>query len=107
MGDLFSVLVDHLANGLVNGTVTMQNIDAMCKAIKAGLSIIYPGQDVDDEMVIRQALANYDVYVGDPSFLDNNKDHEEWLQNEKIDINWALDCIKTLLLGLKKKNHIR
>ena len=88
MNNLYTALVDQLVSGLVNGTLNAKNIDSFYPLLKQGLSIIYPNETVDDEMVIRQALANFDVYVGDPSFLDNNKDHEEWLADEKTEIEW-------------------
>ena len=88
MRDLESALFDALTGGLINGTFDANNIDQVYPQIKLGLSYAYPNDSVDDETVIRRALASYNVYVGDPSYLDNNKDHEEWLPNERSEIQW-------------------
>ena len=88
MSTFYNALVEALVNGLVNGMIDPNSIDAAYPSLKQGLSLVYPKEEIDDEMVIRHALSNFDVYVGDPSFLDNNKDHEEWLVNEKTKISW-------------------
>ena len=88
MSTFYNALVEALVNGLVNGMIDPNSIDTAYPSLKQGLSLVYPKEEIDDEMVIRHALSNFDVYVGDPSFLDNNKDHEEWLVNEKTKISW-------------------
>ena len=88
MGDLFNQLCGALLVGMMNGSVTEENIREQYQGLKGVFSNIFPNQTVDDEQVIRQVLSSYAIYVGEPSFLDSNIDHLEWLPDKKTEIQW-------------------
>ena len=88
MNVFFNQLCGALLAGLINGSITVDNLRDNYQETKTVFSRFFVGQTVDDEQVINHVLASYEVFVGEPAFLDNDKDHIEWLHDQKPDIAW-------------------
>jgi hypothetical protein len=65
------------------------DIEGTLKTLYENVRACYLGQEVDLEKLLREALSNHNVLIGDFLVLEDSKDHEEWLYKEKADITWA------------------
>lgn len=48
----------------------------------------YPNEELDKEALVRKILFDYGIFAGNAKVLENNRDHHEWLSDEKSSIKW-------------------
>lgn len=88
--DLYNAMYDYLMNFLGKGAIQVKDLEEKIKQVKAILTPMYPGQDVDEEQLYRRVVQDYDIWGGSMSVLKDNTDHIEWLANMKASKDWTL-----------------
>ncbi len=87
-GKLYSMIYDAVMKLLIEGRVSPDGLDIEISKLSAMFSIYYPDEHIDQEALLRQILFDYGVFEGPASILEDNRDHKEWLANERASIKW-------------------
>jgi hypothetical protein len=87
MGNFYEFLYSTVSSLLASAT-SVPNVEEKLRNMYEQFRDCYPGETVDIEQLLREALRNHEVFVGDFSILEDKKDHEEWLADENASINW-------------------
>lgn len=86
---LYDMLYEALSN--IATTVdkpTTSFLQEKLEQLKSIYSPMCPGQEVDDEEILRKVLKDVVTWGGGSTTLEDNRGHEEWLSNVKADISW-------------------
>jgi hypothetical protein len=87
MAKFYDFLYGAVSSLLATATA-VPNTEEKLKNLYEEFRDCYPGETVDTEQLLREALANNKVFVDDFSILEDKKDHEEWLADENASIKW-------------------
>ena len=49
---------------------------------------IYSDEEIDEEVLFREIMSGYTTLGGGMTTLEDRRDHQEWLANERADIRW-------------------
>ena len=87
-GELFSTIYDAAMKLLVNKRVTPDGLAAKISKMHLLFADEYPEEQLDEEALLRQILFDYGVFEGTAKILEDNRDHKEWLADERASIKW-------------------
>ena len=87
-GSLRDTIYDNVYGLLTQGRITTDNLTAEVHKQNVVFSPYYEGESIDEEEIIRTILFNYGIFEGHSSVLEDNRDHIEWLANERATIKW-------------------
>lgn len=86
---LYETIFDAVINIIMaKESMTPKEVENILDSHMAIYSNIFPGESVNKEELLKDILQQLDVVGGGNTALVNNKDHHEWLSNEKADIEW-------------------
>lgn len=89
MGEnLFATIYDNVMKLLVQHRITPDGLEAEISKMKMMFGPYYPDDDLDQEELLRQILFDYGVFEGTAKVLEDNRDHREWLADERASIKW-------------------
>lgn len=87
-GSLRDTIYDNVYSLLCQKRITTENLSEEIHKQRIVFSPYYDGEEVDEEEIFRTILLNYGVFEGHSSVLEDNRDHIEWLANERSSIKW-------------------
>lgn len=87
-GKLYAILYDAVMKLLVERRISPDGLEAEIAKMHMAFTAYYPDEQLDEEMLLRQILFDYGVFEGPASVLEDNRDHQEWLANERASISW-------------------
>jgi hypothetical protein len=73
---------------LVEKKITPDKLEDTISKMHSTYCIYYPDEHLDKEQLLREILYDYGVFEGNAKILEDNRDHEEWLANERASIRW-------------------
>ena len=89
MGEnLYSTIYDNMMKLLVQHRITPDELEKEITKMKMMFSLYYPEEDLDEEALLRNVLFDYGVFEGSAKILEDNRDHKEWLADERASIKW-------------------
>ena len=89
MGEkLYEIIYDNVMKLLVQGKISPDELSSEIAKMHASFGAYYEGEELDDEALLRQILFDYGVFEGSAKILKDNRDHKEWLADERSTINW-------------------
>ena len=86
--DYYNLMYNTSMNLLVQKRILPDELENKIEEIKLTFSSFYPGETIDTEELVRQILFDYGIFEGSAKVLEDNKDHIEWLSEERANINW-------------------
>lgn len=87
-GSLRDKVYDLVYDFLCQKIITTENLGEEIHKHSISLSTYYKDEVIDEEELLRTILLNYGVFEGHSSVLEDNRDHIEWLANERAGIKW-------------------
>lgn len=87
-GSLRDIIYDCVYSLLCQKRITTENLSEEIHKWFVSYSVYYKGEVVDEEEIFRTILFNYGIFEGPSSVLEDNRDHIEWLANERATIKW-------------------
>lgn len=89
MGEsLYSVIYDNVMKLLVQQRITPDGLQAEILKMQMMFGPYYQDEDINTEELLRQVLFDYGVFEGNAKILEDNRDHKEWLADERSSIQW-------------------
>ncbi len=89
MGDtLYSVIYDNVMKLLVQQRITPDGLQSEIMKMQMMFGPYYQDEMINTEDLLRQVLFDYGVFEGNAKILEDNKDHKEWLADERASIQW-------------------
>lgn len=89
MGEnLFAVIYDNVMKLLVQNRITPDGLEAEIAKMQIMFGPYYPDDNLDQEELLRQVLYDFGVFEGTAKVLEDNRDHQEWLADERASIKW-------------------
>ena len=89
MGEnLFDVIYDNVMKLLVQHKITPDGLEAEISKMQMTFGPYYPDDNLDQEELLRQILFDFGVFEGTAKVLEDNRDHKEWLADERASIKW-------------------
>ena len=85
---LFATIYDNVMKLLVQHRITPDGLEAEISKMQMMFAAYYPNDDLDQEELLRQILFDYGVFEGTAKVLEDNRDHKEWLADERSSIKW-------------------
>lgn len=62
----------------------------------------YPDEELDEEELLRQIVRDFGIFEGSAKILEDNRDHREWLAEERSKYNgFSGDDTKNTLKSVK------
>lgn len=87
-GSLRDTIYDNVYGLLCQKRITTENLSEEIHKQYVVFSTYYEGEEIDEEEIFRTIMLNYGVFEGRSSVLEDNRDHIEWLANERASIKW-------------------
>lgn len=89
MGEnLSSTIYDNMMKLLVQHRITPDELESEIEKMAGMFAIYYPDEDLDKEALLRRILFDFGVFEGPAKVLEDNRDHKEWLADERASIKW-------------------
>ena len=89
MGEnLFAAIYDNVMKLLIQHRVTPDGLEAEISNMEKTFASYYPNDNLDKEELLRQILFDFGVFEGSAKVLEDNRDHKEWLADERASIKW-------------------
>ena len=89
MGEnLYSTIYDNMMRLLVQHRITPDELETEIAKMANMFAVYYPNEILDQEAVLRQIVFDYGVFEGNAKVLEDNRDHKEWLPEERATIKW-------------------
>ena len=85
---LRDIIYDSVYSLLCQKRITTDNLSEVIHEQFKNFSHFYEAEVVDEEEILRTILLNYGVFEGHSSVLEDNRNHIEWLANERATIKW-------------------
>ena len=73
---------------LVQHRITPDDLESEISKMQMMFAAYYPEEELDSETLLRQILYDYGVFEGSAKVLEDNRDHQEWLADERASIQW-------------------
>lgn len=73
---------------LVQGRIAPDGLEKQITMLRETFSLFYPDENIDEEKLLRQILYDFGIFEGNAKILEDNKDHMEWLADERANIQW-------------------
>ena len=73
---------------LVQHRITPDELETEIAKMANMFAVYYPNETLDQEALLRQVLFDYGVFEGNAKVLEDNRDHKEWLPEERAAIKW-------------------
>lgn len=90
MGEsLFAAIYDNLLKLLVQHRITADSLEREIARMQMMLGPYYPDDNLDKEELLRQILFDFGIFEGTAKVLEDNRDHREWLADERASIKWS------------------
>lgn len=90
MGEsLFAAIHDNLLKLLVQHRITADSLEREIARMQMMLGPYYPDDNLDKEELLRQILFDFGIFEGTAKVLEDNRDHREWLADERASIKWS------------------
>lgn len=87
-GELYSTIYDAVMKLLVNKRVDPDGLASKITKMHLLFADEYPEEQLDEEALLRQVLFDHGVFEGAAKILEDNRDHKEWLADERSSIKW-------------------
>ena len=88
-GSLRNTIYDSVYDLLCQKRITTENLgEVIHEQFKILSRFCYEGEVIDEEEILRTILSNYGVFEAPSSVLEDNRNHIEWLANERASIKW-------------------
>lgn len=88
MNNLSSQIYEAIMKLLVDKKAIPDDVDSLIDKMYGVFKELYPDDTFDKESVLRKIIFDYGVFDGEAKILEDNRDHIEWLSNERSEINW-------------------
>lgn len=85
---LFATIYDNVMKLLVQHRITPDELENEISKMKMMFAAYYPDEELNQEELLRQILFDFGVFEGTTKILEDNRDHEEWLADERAAIKW-------------------
>ena len=85
---LYSMIYDNVMKLLAAKKITPDEIGVAVERLCSSFSCFYPEEQIDKEQLIRNIIFDFGVFEGAAKILEDNRDHKEWLADERADIKW-------------------
>lgn len=72
----------------MEGRLTPDGLEPEITKMHTMFASYYPDEQLDEECLLRQVLFDYGVFEGSAKVLEDNRDHKEWLADERASIKW-------------------
>ena len=106
-GKLASMIYDAVMTLLVDHKISQEDVEQKIGEMYALLNGYYPDEHINQEMLFRKIMQDYGIYEVPASFLDDNRDHKEWLSDERAGIQWNFwNRYKNIWKKLKNCRHL-
>lgn len=86
--DLYSTIYDNIMKLLVQKRISPDELESEISKMSDMFASFYPEETVDQEELLRHVLSDYGVFEGSAKVLEDNRDHKEWLAEERAFIQW-------------------
>ena len=86
--NLYSTIYDNIMKLLVQKRITPDELESKISDMREMFASFYPEETLDQEALLRQILTDYGVFEGSAKVLEDNRDHKEWLAEERAHIEW-------------------
>ena len=87
-GRLYSMIYNAVINLLVENRILPDQLEDEINNMYNTFSLYYPDEELDKERLLRTVLFDYGVFAGDSTVLEDNRDHKEWMADERATIKW-------------------
>lgn len=85
---LFDQLYDNVMKLLIDKKIDLDGLEDEISKLNSIFSSYYPEEVLDEEELLRKVIYDYGIFEGTATVLKDNRDHEEWLANERAGIKW-------------------
>ena len=85
---LYSAIYDFVMNLLSQKKLTPDGLESEIQKVATMFAVYYPNEELDQEALLRQILYDYGIFEGTARVLEDNRDHKEWLADERASIKW-------------------
>lgn len=85
---LYSVIYENVMKLLSQNKITPDGVEAQIQNLAMTFAPFYPNDELDQEALLRQILYDYGIFEGTARVLEDNRDHQEWLADERASIKW-------------------
>ncbi len=89
-GTLYSAVYDMVMRLLVEKRIDVNQVEDQIDMLEKAFSTMYPNEDLDKEGTARQIIYDYGIFQGASKVLEDNRDHKEWLAEERGTIQWNI-----------------
>ena len=86
--NLYSMIYDNVMRLLVQHKITPDCLQDEITKQKTNFGEYYPDEVIDTEALLRRILSDFGVFEGNAKILEDNRDHKEWLADERSSITW-------------------
>lgn len=86
--NLYSMIYDNVMKLLVQHKITPDGLQDEITRQMTNFGRYYPDEEIDTEALLRKVLSDFGVFEGNAKILEDNRDHKEWLADERSSINW-------------------
>lgn len=87
-GKMYAMIYDAVMKLLVEHRINADGLEPEIEKMQAMFGAYYPDEQLDKEALLRQVLFDYGVFEGVAKILEDNRDHIEWLADERSSIKW-------------------
>jgi len=87
-GQLYNMIYDAAIKLLIDNRVAPDGLATEIHKMIDLFSGYFPNSHVDEEALLRHILFDYGVFEGTAKILEDNRDHKEWLAEERASIKW-------------------
>lgn len=89
MGEnLYTTIYDNVMKLLVQQRITPDGLATEIEKMQVMFAPYYLNEELDQEELLRHVLFDYGVFEGKAKVLEDNRDHKEWLAEERSSIKW-------------------
>ena len=85
---MYAMIYDAVMKLLVEHRINVDGLEPEIEKMQAMFGAYYPDEQLDKEALLRQVLFDYGVFEGVAKILEDNRDHIEWLADERSSIKW-------------------
>lgn len=85
---LFDQLYDNVMKLLIDKKIVLDELEDEIAKMNSIFGNYYPEETLDEEELLRKVIFDYGIFEGNATILKDNRDHEEWLANERANISW-------------------
>lgn len=87
-GQLYSMLYDNVMKLLTTGKIVPDQLGSEIQKMHNMFQNYYPDEELDEEELLRQIVRDFGIFEGSAKILEDNRDHREWLAEERSKIQW-------------------